>query len=407
LNVALVAGPSYDPLYEILLEFERKTGLQVHVAAWLAWPELYDHLDSAFRAARGRYDLISTHSAYVASQKTFLRPLDDWYRETELNEFIPSALEMSRVEGWLLSIPRNIEVRLLYYRQDLFRDSAERARFRELNARELRVPETWEELAQVARFFTRPPDLFGFAFPGQGGELFSLFYELITAGGGKLFQSNLRPGLATAAGRWALGFLHRLGSEAKVAPPGFVRMGYDEVSEVFMTGRCAMVLDWPGAYFRYNDPAQSPVAGRIGLALCPQGPGGQRRAYSGGHAFAIPTSVGNEEGARALLKYLTSADAQWIEAQRGALPVLKSVQTRLREETDPNSQEGRRLALLEETVTVHALSPPRFAEFPAVEEVVWKSLQKGITGEWSVDDSLHHAARQTEEIMNKAQGKGL
>jgi multiple sugar transport system substrate-binding protein len=405
LNVALVAGPSYDPLYEILPDVEEKIGLRINVAARLPLPELLRHLASTYRAGAGPYDLISTHSAHTASQKAFLRPLDDWYRETELNEFNPSALKVSRVEGWLLSIPRTIEARLLYYREDLFRNPTEQTRFRELNAGELRVPGTWEELAQVARFFTRPPDLYGFALPGQGDGLFTLFYELIKSGGGKLLQSNLRPDFTEATGRWALGFIRRLCLEDKVIPPDFAKMGYDEVSDAFMAGRCATVLDWPGAYYRCGDPAQSQVAGRFALALCPRGPAGQRWAYSGGHAFAIPASVRNEEGARALLKLLTSADAQWIEAQCGAVPALKSVQTRLRAETDPNSKDGRRLALLDETLTAHALWPPQFAEFPAVEEALWKSLQKGITGEWSVDDSLHHSARQAEEILNRAQGR--
>ena len=35
LNVALVAGPMYDPLYELLPEFEAKAGRRVHVAARL------------------------------------------------------------------------------------------------------------------------------------------------------------------------------------------------------------------------------------------------------------------------------------------------------------------------------------------------------------------------------------
>ncbi|MBI1941240.1 MAG: extracellular solute-binding protein, partial [Acidobacteria bacterium] len=328
-----MAGLPYGPLYEILPEFEPKTGLTVHVAARLPLPELIRHLDATCRAGAGPYDFICTHNAYTASQKDFLRPLDDWYRETELNEFIPSTLAMSRVEGWLLSIPRNLETRLLYYREDLFENPIEQERFRELHERELRVPETWEELAQIARFFTRPPGLFGYAFPGQGEGLFAWFYELLVAGGGILLQPNLTPGFADAAGRWALGFARRLCCEDKVTPPEVVEMDYDDVSQAFLVGRCAMVLDWPGAYYRYSEATQSQVAERFKVALCPSGPAGQRWAYAGGHAFAVPTSVRDEDGTRALLRFLTSADAQWIDVRHGSLPVLKSVQTRLREET--------------------------------------------------------------------------
>ena len=128
LNVALVAGPMYDPLYELLPEFEAKAGRRVHVAARLAHPELNAHLQEAYRGGIGAYDLVSTHNKYAPSQKDFLRPLDDWYLKTELDEFIPSVLELSRVDGWLLTLPRNIDVRLIYYRQDLFDGASERAR---------------------------------------------------------------------------------------------------------------------------------------------------------------------------------------------------------------------------------------------------------------------------------------
>jgi multiple sugar transport system substrate-binding protein len=398
-NVALVAGPMYDPLYDLIPEFEKKSGRRVHVAARLVHPELNAHLDEAYRTGEAAYDLISTHNKYAPSQKHFLRPLDDWFRETELNEFIPSVLEMSRVDGWLLSIPRNIDVRLLHYRQDLFQNPKEQERFRAATGCELRVPETWEELAQVAKHFTRPPALFGFAFPGRDSGLFGTFFELVAMAGGKLFYPDLHPAFVDAAGRWALGFLRRLYAEEKVTPPGLPEMRYDEVSGFFLEGRCAMVADWPGGFYRYRDPARSQVAGRFRLALYPAGPAGQRWVYAGGHAFAVPARARDLEGARALLKFLTSADAQWHEAQRGAIPVLKSVRNRLKAETDPASMEGERLALLEHTVNSLMLLPPRFPKYPAIEEALWTSLQKGMTGEWSVEETLERAAAGMEEIL--------
>ncbi len=399
LNVAFVSGPMYDSLYELIPEFAKKTGRRVHIAAKLVHPELNAHLEEVYRAGQGAYDLVSTHNKYAPSQKHFLRPLDDWFLETELMEFIPSVLEMCRVEGWLLSVPRNIDVRLLHYRRDLFEDPAEQKQFRDSTGHELRVPETWEELAQVARHFTRPPQLYGFACPGRDSGLFGTFFELVAMAGGKLFRPDLRPGFVDAAGRWALGYLRRLYLEDKVTPRELPEMRYDEVSELFLEGRSAMVADWPGGFYRYVDPNQSKVAGQLGLALYPKGPSGQRWVYSGGHTFAIPTSVRDEEGAKALLKFLTSADAQWYEAERGALPVLKSVQERMEAQTDPNSAAGRRLGLLKETVASHMLLPPRFPRYPAVEDVLWKSLQMAITGEWSVDDALHHAAAEMEKIV--------
>ena len=53
LNVALVAGPMYDSLYELLPEFEQKSGRRVHVAARLVHPELNAHLEQVYRAGTG------------------------------------------------------------------------------------------------------------------------------------------------------------------------------------------------------------------------------------------------------------------------------------------------------------------------------------------------------------------
>jgi multiple sugar transport system substrate-binding protein len=399
LNVALVSGPMYDSLYELIPEFEEKTGRRVHVAAKLVHPELNAHLDEVYKTGQGAYDLVSTHNKYAPSQKHFLRPLNDWFLESELAEFIPSVLEMCRVEGWLLSIPRNVDVRLLHFRRDLFDDPREQKLFEETTGRSLRVPETWEELAQVANHFARPPELYGFAFPGRDSGLFGTFFELVAMAGGKLFRPDLRPGFVDTPGRWALGFLRRLYLEDRVTPRELPAMRYDEVSDLFLSGRCAMVTDWPGAYHRYVSAEHSQVAGRVEFALYPSGPAGQRWVYSGGHTFGIPTTVRDLEGAKALLKFLTSADAQWHEAQHGALPVLKSVQERMESETDANSVAGRRLELLKQTVASHMLLPPRFPRYPAVEDVLWNSLQKGITGEWTVDDALHHAAGEMEKII--------
>jgi multiple sugar transport system substrate-binding protein len=141
------------------------------------------------------------------------------------------------------------------------------------------------------------------------------------------------------------------------------------------------------------------VAGRFRLALYPAGPAGQRWVYAGGHTFAVPTSARDPEGAKALLKFLTSADAQWREAQHGAMPVLKSVRNRLKAETDPASMEGERLALLEHTVNSLMLLPPRFPKYPAIEEALWTSLQKGMTGEWSVEETLERAGAGMEKIL--------
>ena len=61
---------------------------------------------------------------------------------------------------------------------------------------------------------------------------------------------------------------------------------------------------------RFTDERRSRFV--YGVALYPVGPAGTRAVYAGGHSFAIPTSVKDLDGALALVRYLTSAESQYL-----------------------------------------------------------------------------------------------
>ena len=64
LQVALISGPAYDPLYECLPAFTAATGVKVNVAFSGDHPTLNRHLASL---AEVPYDLVSTHTKYAPS----------------------------------------------------------------------------------------------------------------------------------------------------------------------------------------------------------------------------------------------------------------------------------------------------------------------------------------------------
>src|SRR5690606_33058278 len=131
---------------------------------------------------------------YAPSQTAFLAPLDDLVTEDDLVEFVPTMLELARVDGRLFGLPRNIDVRLLHYRTDIIATP----------------PATWEELLDTARHVTRPPDFYGFVYPGRESGLFGTFYELAEAAGARLFPPDLVPQIENDGGRWALNLLRTM-----------------------------------------------------------------------------------------------------------------------------------------------------------------------------------------------------
>lgn len=377
LRVLLIGGPMYDPLYSLLEEFEEQAGHRIEVAATLPHPELNGRIEEEFDSGGVEYDLISTHTKYAPSQARWLTPLDD-LDASELEAFSPRTLELARIGGSLYGVPRNLDVKLLYYRTDLMQGP----------------PSSWKELLEEA-VRLRSGDLYGFVFPGKESGLFGHFFELHAMAGGKMFDGEGAPipCLNDEAGRWALELLCDL--YRKAAPKQVPDWHYDEVAACFREGRAAMSTDWPGGFYTYEDREQSRVAGRYGVALYPEGAAG-RFIYSGSHTFAIPKTVRDRSAALALLRFLTSRESQAFEARLGTLPARTDALRDAREAAPAGSLAERRWELLEQA-TECALIPPKHENYPGVEDAIWQGIREALLGSKSVEEALEDtevAARQ-------------
>ncbi len=176
----------YDPLYDAIAEFERAAKVRVEVVAQLPHPELNAFVRQALESGV-RLDVISTHTKYAPSQARWLSPLDEIMPAELIADLLPRPAELSRVDGTLIQIPRNLDVRLLHYRRDAV----------------ARVPQTWDELIEIATEITRSDSngdraFYGFLFPGRDSGLFGTFYELLVSAGGDLFDEDLRPAFDSA-----------------------------------------------------------------------------------------------------------------------------------------------------------------------------------------------------------------
>ena len=376
LQVALISGPAYDPLYDCLPRFTAATGIKVKVEFRGDHPALNQHLASLPEVP---YDLVSTHTKYAPSQLRFLAPLNELIEPATLADFMPLLLELARVDGSLYSLPRNIDVRLLHYRSDLI-DAP---------------PRTWDDLLRLARE-QNAPDCFGFLFPGRESGLFGTFYELAEMAGAQLFPDNLVPDVENEGGRWALSFL-RACYAGGLTPRELPEWHYDKVHECFRGGHAAMVGDWPGYYSLYRDAKISAVHDRLGLAPYPIGAAGKSLSYGGGHTFALTKHGVERPEALDLLLYLTAPEQQLGEARQGCVPVRHSVMKQMQREADETNR--MRLAMLEQVIAEHVLIPPKFARYPEVEDVLWRTVQQAYLGEIEIDDALNSMTKQISQIV--------
>ncbi len=382
LHLALIGGPQYDGLSDLLPAFEKETGYRLCVDVRLPHVELNERMAQDLGTENGHYDLISTHTKYCPSQAEHLMSLDELVSAEELSDFVPRVLDLCRVGEKLMQLPRNLDARLLFYRADL-----------------IQAPQTWDEAAALMGRHKRA-GFYGFAFPGRHSGLFGTFYEMLGMAGGDLFDAELNPIFNSEAGEWALTFLHKLHSLDHVTPPDLMENWYyDEISDRFRKGDVLMIGDWPGFYGLYRQRETCAVLDQFDVAVYPAGPAGVRKSYAGGHSFAIPKAARDPQGGLELAKYLTSTEVQWHEASiSGHTPVRVSIFEKLKAQPG-TSKDKKRLNALEETITQYAMIPPKFPQYPLIEDILWSGVQEAMTGASTPKSSLLQMEKKVREVL--------
>jgi multiple sugar transport system substrate-binding protein len=344
----------YDHLYDAF------TPGEVEVVVHADHPTLNREV-ARMLAAGERIDVCATHSKYAPSQSQWLRPLDDLVDPGVVEPLAPRAVELCRFEGAQRCLPRLVDVRVLWARTD----------------RVATVPDTWDALV-------RSEVVFG--FPGRESGLFGCFFELVVGAGAELFDPQLRPTMATPEAVDAVETLCRLAARA---PQDLVDWHYDQVDAALLDGRVDAAAAWPGAW---GPLRSSPLADRLAPHLYPAGPA-RRVSYAGCHAWAIPHSCGDVDGALSLLQRLLGAELQGIDAAGGNMCAHRDA---LGHVVPSNDVDRQRLAITRRTIDDAMITYPPLARFPEIEDAGWSAIRDALRG-------LHSPAQAARAIQVAAE----
>jgi multiple sugar transport system substrate-binding protein len=328
LRVALVGGPMYDALYAPFLD-------DVEVVVHADHPTLNREV-ARLLAAGERIDVLSTHGKYAPSQSQWLTPLNDL---VDTSALAPRAVELCSYQGDVLCAPRNIDVRILWWRTD----------------RMAAAPATWEELLASDAVF---------GFTGKESGLFGLFYELVVGNGATLFDADTRPTMTTQAHVAAIDTIVEL---AKRAPQDLPDWHYDQVDDAFLAGRVDCAAAWPGGYDAIRASA---IYDNVAPAMYPGG-----RSYSGCHAWAIPTTCGDVARAAAFVSDLCSLATQRRE------PGIPANVEALAQRSPVDDTDARRLAVTQETIATAMITYPHIEGFDSIEDAGWQAINAAIRGD--------------------------
>lgn len=243
-----------------------------------------------------------------------IRPLEDWLNQLPVkSEILPNCFGEMELNGHLWSVPLFIGDVGLFYRKDLFQEAGI-----------TKLPQTWEELRQVAKKLTidrngdRRPDQYGLLMPLGKGEwtVFNWFPFLFSSGG--TIVSDNRPNLVNKEAIEALQFWQNLikdGSTKFSAP----ERGFEE--DDFIAGRVAMQLTGPWTMI---------MKSKADFGVMPIPANRQPATVLGsGNFFVMKTTPEREQAALKFLEYVISEPFQteWSIGS-GFLPAnLKTAQT--------------------------------------------------------------------------------
>jgi ABC-type glycerol-3-phosphate transport system substrate-binding protein len=200
--------------------------------------------------------------------------------------------------------------------------------------------------------------------------LFGTFFELVVALGGRLFDDEQRPTMATPEAEHAVQTLCALAARA---PADLVDWHYDDVDAALLAGRLDAAAAWPGGFGAIR---ASSLAKHLQPHRYPTGPV-RRVSYSGCHAWAVPRTCADLDGAVALLTRLIGTDAQAVDAAGGNMcahgPALSAVEPK-------NELDRRRLEITREMITDAMIGYPPLVRFPAIEDAGWSAIREALRG---------------------------
>jgi len=307
-------GICADKLLELAEEYEKETGVKVIGDLVPPGSQWHGNIAAGFAEQNGSFDLAAWDSqdigefaggnhtlklnAYIENSE--LVTLDTW-----LPKMRSRYGEYPDGSGDLHALPVNADALGMMYRKDLFEDPEEQADFAALYGYALKVPDTYQEMRDIAEFFTRPEDdLYGMAmFAGlEYDYCTSTANNFIWSFGGELWNPQTHAVKGYLDSPASLDGLNMYVEMLQFAPPGHETWGHEEVGFAFGSGRVAMAQQWFYFFGSMLDPAVSDVYDTTGFAVLPGAIGRDgkfRRQFSmGGQGLGIS-------------KYSRHADEAW------------------------------------------------------------------------------------------------
>lgn len=311
-----------------------------------------------------------------------LVPIEDYLPTSMKEDYYEVLLDRNTLEdGKIWAIPAWFSTRLYMYRKDV------------LDEYGLKIPETEEELLNVARTLHNPPEMYGFPFPGKSPRhIFRWFGTQLWGRGGDFFTPDMKRVIFNSeAGVEALTFLNEL----KVYfEPGFLQDDEHDVERLFYMGKVPVVQ----MYYRVltnamnDNPSWEVVTGYV--------PTPNKVALGIMDSFAIfKTTPERQAASWKWLEFIATNEYRVkSNLELGFQPVRKS-----EAEEFMKSDEIRKYPAIKDFIdaTQYSRFEPIHPMWNQIQDILGRAIQECFLGKVTPQQALDEAATKANKILDE------
>src|SRR6059058_2498893 len=275
IRVVTFTGPQIaEPLQRRAPDFEKATGAKVQIIT-VPFSDLYQKVLTDFSTKTNSYDATVFDPQWMGDYVPpgYLEDLTDRVKNDsalQWNDIAPFFRDFSATfKGKVYTIPLDGDFQMVYYRKDLLQKDG------------LQPPATWDDYISIAQHF-QGKDLNGDGKPDYGSCLamkrsaqsywawISIAAAYLQSQGtkqGAFFNLNdMQPLTNNPAAAAALNVYKTL---SKIGPPDQLNNDVGDSRGLFVSGRCALSLDWGDIGPLAVDKTQSKVIDKVGAVILP------------------------------------------------------------------------------------------------------------------------------------------
>ncbi len=386
LNALFMAQAAYseDDIRQMTSEFEAANpGIKVN-AELVPYEALHDKIVLS-QSANG-YDVVLYDVIWPAefAQYQLLEDVTARIDDKTRAGILDGAWTTVKYDGAFYGMPWIADTKFLFYNKDMLKAAGFD-----------NPPSTWEELrTQAAAIKEKGIVEHPLVWSWSQSEAAICDYTTILSGmGGEFLDADGKPAFNTGGGLKALEYM--VGTlDDGLTNPNSREYLEEDVRRVFSSGQAAFALNWGYMYNLANDPAESQVAGKVGIAPAPGTDGiSKASAVNGSMGLGIPTKSANKEEAWKYIEFLTSQNVQDKFAKL-SLPVWEASYS------NPDVIKGQEPFVDAAKTSLAVMAPrPTMAAYQEASSVLQEALQNAMLGSVSPADALNDAAETISDMQ--------